>query len=107
MSAILKKSRAAIYTLLHRKILEAIQLALMKSREGYYENYVFYNDRTPGIYCTTNSALTFTCDDYQTAYDSWLKGLVNKYTTSGMSPEEKFYAICQGEFYSGNYTMTK
>ena len=51
---------------------------------------------------STGASITVTIKDYRQARIDWIQSLIAKYTTSSMTPKEKFEAIIKGEF-SSNY----
>ena len=42
--------------------------------------------------------MTITLEDSDEYFVSWMNNLVDTYTTPQMSPQEKFYAVCDGGF---------
>ena len=68
--------------------------------EGHEEDYLYTGDLRYA--CKTDATLTIEIKDYKQAYEAWIQSLVNKNTTSKMTPKEKFEAIVFGEFTGEN-----
>lgn len=68
--------------------------------EGHEEDYFYTGDLRYA--CKTDVTLTIDIKDYQKSYEAWIQSLINKYTTSKMTPKEKFEAVVYGEFTSRN-----
>lgn len=75
---------------------------LVEIKEGHYFDYGqdrAFGRYNPELYCSVDDvSMTITLEDSDEYFVSWMNNLVDTYTTPQMSPQEKFYAVCDGGF---------
>ncbi len=79
-----------------------IQIKIREIKDGCIDKY-FYSDKNMKYAYETGASLSVTFHDYEQSKANWVQSLINKYTTSGMSAEDKFYAIAENAFTDFKY----
>lgn len=76
-------------------------LEVYELKEEYLENSIYIGN-DPAYCYETGASLKIRVKDYIEAEKEWIQGMIRTYTTSDMTPKEKFEAIVNGEFYGNS-----